>query len=317
MNDEAMIAAAKPNPPAPFPKKEGGAEAVTWKIISKRGTRCARAVLPSPQKGGVCEDRTSLGRIHIFNFQFSIRNSLPFALCAVLLLASVRAEDSKPEPLRVLFVGNSFTYYNEMPYVLQQMAAAAGARELEYELLAEGGYALKDHLKSGQFLKLLRERRWDFVVLQEQSALPVNDREEMFKAARLMDAEIQKKGAKTVFFETWAPKGDVKTQSAISEAYAKLAKELRAMVAPAGAAWQLVLKKNPKLELYDPDGRHPNAAGSYLAACVLYATLYGKSPLGLVSSVRTPRRGTAEPMLVELSKEDAAAIQQSVAKTLK
>src|SRR5436305_2000886 len=74
-------------------------------------------------------------------------------------------------------------------------------------------------------------------------------------------------------------------QSAITKAYQELGKELKAKVAPVGIAWEMALKAERQLALHDPDKKHPNAAGTYLAACVIYGTIYGKSPEGLPGKI--------------------------------
>jgi hypothetical protein len=98
----------------------------------------------------------------------------------------------------------------------------------------------------------------------------------------MFDEVIRQVGAKTVFYSTWARRGAPKqNQQALDYAYMQIACELKAIVVPVGSAWQSVQKMDWGVELYSQDGSHPSAAGTYLAACVFYATLTGKSPEGL------------------------------------
>lgn len=120
--------------------------------------------------------------------------------------------------LRVLFIGNSLTYYNNLPRMLEQLAASSNVpRKLETRLVAFGGATLRSHWERGQALKAIREGGWDHVVLQEQSALGavymVNgtrwitpDPRFFHEYARLMNKEINQVGARTIFFLTWARK---------------------------------------------------------------------------------------------------------------
>src|SRR4249920_516704 len=107
----------------------------------------------------------------------------------------------------------------------------------------------------------------------------------MFDHAKKFDAEIKKQGAKTILYMTWALQNKPEDQTAISKAYEALSKERKAQLAPVGDAWQTALRTNKKLTLHEKDKKHPNATGTYLAACVFYATIYGESPEGLSGKI--------------------------------
>ncbi len=183
--------------------------------------------------------------------------------------------------LDVLFIGNSFTYYYDLPKMVAELAEAGGQRPLRFEQETPGGCTLEQHWKTGKALTLIRSRRWDYVVLQDQSQAPLLNRKSMNEYARKFEAEITKQGATPILYMTWAPQNQPADQAAISSAYERLARALQARLAPVGNAWKLALAADPKLVLHDGDQKHPNATGTYLAACVFYATLYGKSPGGL------------------------------------
>lgn len=241
---------------------------------------------------------------------------LSLILCAGL--AAVRAgvrptRASGERPLRVLFVGNSYTYVNDLPWLVGQLASSAGgARRLETGMVAEGGATLRSHWEGGRALEAIRAGRWDYVVLQEQSSLPLNQPDVMRKYARLFDAEIRRAGARTVFYLTWSRQSRPETQAALTEAYAGVARELGAELAPVGTAWHSALRENPRLALYSEDGSHPGPAGSYLAACVFYSVFYGKSPEGLSRRLFSTQFGTAR----EGARIEAAALSEADAKTI-
>lgn len=219
-------------------------------------------------------------------------------------------------PLRVLFVGNSYTYVNELPRLIEQLAKSAKEpRVLETEMVAVGGATLESHWEEGRALAAVRKGPWDFVVLQEQGTRPLTQPEVMHRYARLFDAEVKRAGAQTVFYLTWARLGQEQLQGARSEAYLSIAKELGAMVAPVGIVWQQVRRESPGIKLYSEDGVHPSPAGTYLAACVFYVTFYGKSPVGLSRQLSSTRFGTAEegPRVAagSLSPSEAEIIQRT------
>lgn len=201
-------------------------------------------------------------------------------------------------PLRILFIGNSLTYYNNLPCILEQLAASADPpRRLQTRLVGFGGATLKSHWEKGVALRAVRADAWDYVVLQEQSALGtvymvdgvryVTPQPELFhRYARLFAAEIGQAGAKAIFFLTWARKGrPPREQAALNYAYIEIARELGALVAPVGIAWQDAQAGDTGIDLYLGDGSHPSPAGSYLAACVFYAVLFGESPRGLKTRI--------------------------------
>jgi len=198
----------------------------------------------------------------------SIRSAV---LIAVLALATglIRAE-----PANVLYIGNSYTYYHRMPATVAAMARAEGSpRELHAKVVAVPAATLKRHWDSGVAQSAIRERKWDYVVLQEQSQQPLEQKERMYEYVRLLDKEIKLNGARTILFVTWARRDRPESQPELTAAYDAIARELGAVLAPVGPAWQIALQGATDLSLYEQDGSHPTPNGSYLAACVLYLTL--------------------------------------------
>ena len=151
-------------------------------------------------------------------------------------------------------------------------------------------------LEGGKALAKIQSRKWDFVVLQENSSGPLSKRQSMFDHGTKFTAEIKKNGSKTLLYMTWALQNKPADQASISEAYLDLSKDLKAEVAPVGNAWEMALKSDKNLILHKPDKRHPSATGTYLAACVFYATIYGKSPEGLSGGIATLSDDQARPL---------------------
>jgi hypothetical protein len=202
---------------------------------------------------------------------------------------------SSDEGVRVLFVGNSLTYRNEMPALVQQLAAAddGAPRIIAVEYVASN-WSLRAASKDDGLARLLREVRWDVVVLQERSYLPALAPEaravEVEPFAYALRSQIERAGAETMLFMTWgyedgddgAVPGDTFTamQERVAYAYWELGRNLDARVAPVGVAWAEALRRAPSVDLWANDGRHPSGRGSYLAACVFYALLTEQSPVG-------------------------------------
>jgi hypothetical protein len=208
------------------------------------------------------------------------------------------AKTKRPHSINMLFIGNSFTQRNNMPGLLAEMAAARDLH-VKYELISAGGASLRNHWNAGRAAKAVETGGYDYVVLQEQSTLPVKNAKRMAENVRLFDESIKRAGAKTVLYMTWARQHTPEAQQAITDAYNTIGDELRAIVVPVGLAWQSFLAKHDKPVLYDRDQSHPTLAGSYLAACVFLAVLLKKNLIGIESGPDG------------LDKQDMAALQHA------
>ncbi|WP_163999722.1 SGNH/GDSL hydrolase family protein [Pyxidicoccus caerfyrddinensis] len=251
------------------------------------------------------------------------------AVCFAVLAACKPRGDTPagPRATRVLFIGNSYTYYNNLPRVLEALAASASPPlQLETRAVVAGGARLKTHWDDEAALEALREGGWDYVILQEQSTLggllvdgrlDINDPERVFfPYARKFHAEAEKRGARTVLSLTWSRRRAPEAQALLNHAFLSLGRELKATVVPMGPAWLTVREQHPDLGLYLADGSHPTPAGTYLAACTLYAALFGRSPEGLTSIVHGVPTPDGEPRgsettLVSLPEPTARLLQQT------
>ncbi len=195
--------------------------------------------------------------------------------CAPVVLGFPFAEASS----HVLFIGNSFTYYNDG--VDQELKGLDPS--IAVQRTAVGGYTLKDQWESGQAADAIRSQHWNYVVLQEQSQMPVIGEAQFLAYASRLSEAIRAQRAEPVLFMTWQRPDSVQggvTTTNLANAYYRVGSQVGARVAPVGIAFANALYQRPQLALNSEDG-HPTAAGTYLAACVLYATLFAKSPAGL------------------------------------
>jgi hypothetical protein len=190
---------------------------------------------------------------------------------------------------RILFIGNSYTSRNQLPRLLAELAAAAEhARRIEFDLIVAGGASLKRHWNAGIAQESLARQSWNYVVLQEQSTLPLKNPARYHENVRLFAPEIVRRGAKAVLYLTWSRQLAPDTQDRITRAVDEIAAEVNALVVPVGRAWQAVMARHSDIPLYTDDGSHPTAAGSYLAACVFLVSLFGEASRGF--SVSDPLR---------------------------
>lgn len=181
--------------------------------------------------------------------------------------------------VRMLYIGNSFTTRNDMPAMVKEFAQHKGI-DIQHEVISAGGASLRRHFNRGASDKI-RAARWDYVVLQEQSTLPNKNRKRFHENVREFMPAVKDAGAKLVLYMTWARKNEPENQALLTDGYNEIGEELGATVVPAGIAWKLRLAEYSEPVLHDRDGSHPTFAGTYLAACTLFLTLFGDEPADL------------------------------------
>lgn len=201
--------------------------------------------------------------------------------------------------MRVLFIGNSYIFENDLPGLFADLARA-GKHAVTVESVANGGWTLEQHQNAVETRAKLKSQAWDIVVLQEQSVIPAlpNERvQKMYPAIRELHREVQARGARTMLFLTWGRRDGLAEarftnyaamQLQLTKGYTRIADELRLAVAPVGLAWERAHREQPRLELWQADGSHPSRIGSYLAACVFYAAIFKQSPEGLPAAAGVP-----------------------------
>jgi hypothetical protein len=215
---------------------------------------------------------------------------------------------------RLLFIGNSYTTVNDLPSVFAHLARSGGHR-VETGTAAVDGWTLANHADSSVTTAKLASAKWDIVVLQEQSQIPSVEefrQTQMYPAARRLISSIRNSGARPLLYLTWGrrdgwPENQMPTyatmQAAIDTGYLAIAGDQHAALAPVGDAWATLVARGTPAALWQGDGNHPTEAGTYLAACVFYATIFRESPKGLEYHA-------------SLSAEAAALIQSVAAETV-
>ncbi len=211
----------------------------------------------------------------------TFRGSLCSAIAAVGILTTAAACQDGSAPaanpphasLRVLFIGNSLTYTNDLPGALMH-AARTGGDTIYVEMIAKPNYALIDHLTSSSDAEAaIRRGGWDYVVLQQgPTTLPIN-RDSLILWTRMFDPIIRSVGARPALFMVWPPAGQAGGFEAVRASYQAAAAAVDGVFLPAGAAWQDALQRDGTLALYGGDQFHPGPLGSYLAAITIYETL--------------------------------------------
>jgi len=183
----------------------------------------------------------------------------------------------------VLFVGNSLTYTNDLPGMLEAIARLGVGAPVATASVAYPNYSLEDHWYEGTAVQALQGHRWAFVVMQQgPSSLPENQAHLAEWSGRFAPL-IRAAGAEPVLFMVWPSRQRFTDFPAVRDSYRNAAAQLGGLFAPAGDGWLAAWDDDPTLALYGPDGFHPSVAGTYLAALVLLGRIRGLDPLTLPS----------------------------------
>jgi hypothetical protein len=238
------------------------------------------------------------------------------ARCAVLLLAGAAACGSQSttgpqligEGRRVLFVGNSLTYVNDLPGIVQALADSAGGDKLAVETVAGPNLALVDHWNEGTARREIARGGWELVVLQQGPSSVEANRDSLRIFTERFAAEIAKVSARPALYSVWPTIGRQQDFPRAIESYTLAASDVNGLLFPVASAWLAAWQRDAGLQLYASDGLHPSATGSYLAALVMYARILNRSPVGLPARLRI-RSGA----VIAVDPQTAALLQQVAA----
>lgn len=194
----------------------------------------------------------------------------------------------------MLFIGNSFTFMNNMPFMFRDIAVAKG-KKIYVDTVVEGGKDFNFHAHNPETYAAIKSRKWDYIIVQGHSnelAQPesVIDKNSLPYARQIVDSiHASNPCTQVLLYMTWGYKfGNPKwsaiasyepMQERIESQYLRFADLLDARLSPVGAVWKTIRASHPALNLYYTDNIHPSYAGSYVSACTFFASIFGESPL--------------------------------------
>ncbi len=239
-----------------------------------------------------------------------------FVSAAMLLLAgsSCLGQDTTGpriigEGRRVLFIGNSYLYTQDIPGIVQALADSAHGDHLAVETVAGPDFALIDHWNEGTARKEIAKGGWEWVVLQQGPSSVELNRDTLRLATRLFADAMAGHGIPALF-SAWPSEPRREDFPRAIESYTLAAADVHGLLLPVAASWLAAWSQTPALELY-ADGLHASPEGAYLAALVIYARLLGKSPLGLPGTLKL-RSGS----VITIAPATAASLQAAAAQAL-
>jgi hypothetical protein len=240
-----------------------------------------------------------------------------------------RAPCDPARKLRVLFVGNSFTYVQNVPALVKEVAASLSGPCIETAMIASGGATLEDHWRSDSVAARIRGGKWTHVVLNDQSSFGEGwwlegrprvgtSGRELARFGGRFGRLIREAGAIPVFLAHWADEdAPARDQQALDHLVAAVARQTGGVAAPVGQSIKRMQSELPAIPPYFTDHHHLSPAGAYLEALVIYSTLTGRSPIGAAPridglAVEFNRGIVSDSVvtLVDLAAPDATAIQR-------
>jgi hypothetical protein len=191
--------------------------------------------------------------------------------------------------INILFVGNSLTYSNDLPSLVEKLAKDDGVK-IKTMMIAFPNYALEDHWNETNVAEALTKTRFDYVIFQQgPSALPAS-RTNLIEYALKFNGLCQANNTKMCLYTVW-PSGDRSFDfTNVINSYRIAADTTGKIALQAGLAWKKILDEKKDFPLYSADGFHPTIHGSFLAALVVYATLFKKKDLDFVTLENAPSR---------------------------
>jgi len=235
-------------------------------------------------------------------------------LLALFIFSSIFSQNKE----KILFVGNSFTFYWNLPSIVESMAAEKEIY-LDIHQSTAGGASLKQHWFGEKKLntkKLIESGTFSKIILQDYSSNPILKTKESREYFNRFIQLIKSNQGQAIIYGTWMFPGifnkKYKYADPIQNALEPISVKTSSPTAPVGTAFRLFQEKHPEIPIFTSDNKHPSAVGSYLAACVFYKILTGKSPLGLSRRFERKDEYGKKIFLMMVEKEVATKCQSIV-----
>ena len=204
-------------------------------------------------------------------------NSIKYLFIVIFVfgLCKKSVAQVKKDTLRVLFVGNSYSFTSNMPHFISLLSDSTTTKLLTARS-ATGGASLKDHWTHQKGLKtkkIIREGNYDIVVIQEHSMGTIDKKDDFLNYTKKLCDLAKASGAKPYLYVTWARQKVPQYQNIITEVYREAAEQNNCDLVLVGEAWEFARTLRPDVELFKSDGSHPSHLGAFLTACVFVNAL--------------------------------------------
>lgn len=180
--------------------------------------------------------------------------------------------DEELRPIRILFVGNSLTYTNNLPKLVEHEAHDKKV-SVKTDVLAFANYALEDHWNDGKLQQLIQSEDYDYIIVQQGPSSQADGREMLLNYGKKISALCERHKCRLVFFMVWPAIGNFQNFDGVIQNYADAAKETNSILCPVGKSWKEYIDKTNDYSYYGPDGFHPSLKGSMAAAQIISSVI--------------------------------------------
>lgn len=219
------------------------------------------------------------------------------------------------DTLRVLFVGNSFTYFYNLPQVVNAMSAFSEKVYIDTRTSLVGGSRISQHLNQTngtQTIEVLNNQTFDYVVINHHSLATIDDLDGFFESSKQMVELVRSKNAIPVFMMTWAYRSNPLMTDTIATAFNDIGKKLGVDVVPCGNLFAEVRKWRPDLNLFDDDDKHPSKHGTYLNGLTFFKYFTNEKTTDIPKRITSVDKNGQKLWLLFLSQENTDFLQQLV-----
>lgn len=177
------------------------------------------------------------------------------------------------ENIGILFIGNSLTYFNDLPVLVRERVQAQG-NEVTVRMVAYPNYAIVDHWADGEVQQLISSQDYDYVIIQQGPSSQSDGRQMLIESGKLYSDLCEQNNAKLCYFMVWPSINNYSTFDGVIKNYTDAAAMNNAILLPVGEIWKAYIDNTNNYEYYGPDGFHPSEKGSEVAADIIVERLF-------------------------------------------
>lgn len=237
-----------------------------------------------------------------------------YLFIVALLCISLFSKASDRDTLRVLFVGNSYIYYNNLIQMVSLISDSLDTK-LICTKSTVGGTRLREHWNEEKGLRsksLIENGKYDIVIFQDHSLAALEQPDSLLYFGNKFCSLIKSKGAKPFLYNTWSRKTTPQTQPIINKVYQQLSNECEATLVKVGDYWQEAIKRSPNIEMYNIDGSHPSHLGTFMAALAFVKSITGQLPERLPSVYNYYDKDGETFRIMQVSQEEIKLFKEIV-----
>ncbi len=198
-------------------------------------------------------------------------------LILIILSISACSNDQETaevdENIGILFIGNSLTYFNDLPVLVRERIQAQG-KEVTVRMVAYPNYAIVDHWADGEVQQLISSQDYDYVIIQQGPSSQSDGRQMLIESGKLYSEICEQNNAKLCYFMVWPSINNYSTFDGVIKNYTDAAAMNNAILLPVGEVWKAYIDTANNYEYYGPDGFHPSEKGSEVAADIIVERLF-------------------------------------------